>query len=171
MRELWEYTMWTFLAMVAVVTIVIVFLHWYSYSHLKSRIVSRRKWDLNICCGLSDGGGVNADIVQHGDVPNFVLLDSIYRLPFESDAFETVLCSHTAEHVDDPERFDRELRRVGKRVVYVLPPVWDLAAALNVFEHRWIFFSIRKVHNQLPRRVKLPFASRIQARLGQKIAA
>lgn len=160
-----------FLALAVTVTIIVVFLHWYSYSHLKTKIVASRRWDLNICCGTVDGGGVNADIVQHADVPNFVQVKNIYRLPFEDGQFETVLCSHTAEHVDDPDRFDAELRRVGKEVVYVLPPVWDLAAAFNIMEHRWIFLNLRKIHRELPRRVPLPFARRIQARLGQRIAA
>lgn len=160
-----------FAVLTVTVTLIIVFLHWYSYRHLKNAIQSRQRWDLNICCGNVDGGGINADIMQHSDVPNFVRLNNIYRLPFEDGQFETVLCSHTAEHIDDPDRFDAELRRVGKRVVYVLPPVWDLAAAFNVMEHRWIFLSMRKVHHRLPRRIELPFARRIQARLGQKIAA
>ena len=160
-----------FLALVVATTIIIVFLHWYSYRHLKTKIVGSRSWDLNICCGTVDGGGVNADIMQHADVPNFVQVKNIYRLPFEDGQFETVLCSHTAEHIDDPDRFDAELRRVGKEVVYVLPPVWDLAAAFNILEHRWIFLNVRKIHRTLPRRVPLPFARRIQARLGQRIAA
>ena len=163
--------MWPFLMLVIAVTAIIVFLHWYSYSHLKSGIVASRRWDLNICCGKVDGGGVNADIMQHADVPNFVKVDNIYALPFDDDQFETVLCSHTAEHVDDPDRFDRELQRVGKEVVYVLPPVWDLAAAFNVLEHRWIFLSVRKVHKRLPPRLKLPFARTIQARVGQRLNA
>ncbi|MEM7611411.1 MAG: methyltransferase domain-containing protein [Pseudomonadota bacterium] len=159
------------LALAVTLVAIIVFLHWYSYGHLKSQIAASRRWDLNICCGNVDGGGVNADIVRHNDLPNFVCLSNIYSLPFADKEFETVLCSHTAEHVDDPDRFDRELRRVGREVVYVLPPLWDLAACFNVLEHRWIFLSIRKLHYRLPRRVPLPFARRIQARLGQKIAA
>ena len=78
---------------------------------------------------------------------------------------------HTAEHVAYPQRFDRELRRVAKNVVYVLPPIWDLAAALNIWEHRWIFLTVRKVHHRLPARIPLPFARRFQARIGQKITA
>ncbi|MEO0997224.1 MAG: methyltransferase domain-containing protein [Pseudomonadota bacterium] len=163
--------MLAFAALVMAVTTIVVFLHWYSYRYLKTLIAGRRRWDLNICCGSVDGGGINADIVKHADVPNFVLTSDIYQLPFADGQFDTVLCSHTAEHVDDPDRFDAELRRVGREVVYVLPPVWDLAAALNVMEHRWLFLTLRKVHRRLPRRVRLPFARRLHARLGQKITA
>lgn len=159
------------LVFVLTVTVIIIFLHWYSYHHLKNGITSGRHWDLNICCGTTDGGGINADIVQHADVPNFIKLDSIYRLPFADGQFETVLCSHTAEHVSYPRRFDRELRRVGKHVTYVLPPVWDLAACLNIVEHRWLFLTVRKVHRRLPPCIPLPFARRLQARIGQKITA
>ena len=161
----------TFFTFVVVVITIIFFLHWYSYNHLKSAIVERRRWDLNICCGNTDGGGVNADIMQHSELPNFVKVDSIYNLPFEDAQFGTVLCSHTAEHVEDPDRFDSELRRVAKNVIYIIPPIWDLAAAFNIREHRWIFLSVRKVHRRLPRRIRLPFASKLQARVGQKIAA
>jgi SAM-dependent methyltransferase len=146
-------------------------LHWYSYHRLKHTILERRRWALNICCGTTDGGGINADIVRHGEVPNFVLLESIYRLPFADGQFDVALCSHTAEHVQYPRRFDRELRRVSRRVVYVLPPLWDLAAAFNVREHRWLFLTLRKVHHRLPPRIPLPFSRKLQSRIGQKIAA
>jgi SAM-dependent methyltransferase len=163
--------MFYFLAFVVVITAIVVFLHWYSYQSLKNSIVKRGSWDLDICCGNVGAGKVNADIVKHSDVPNFVLIENIYRLPFEDGQFDTVLCSHTAEHVDYPRRFDRELRRVGKNVVYVLPPIWDLAAALNIWEHRWLFLTVRKVHFKLPRGIPLPFARRLQARIGQRINA
>jgi hypothetical protein len=156
---------------VATVTAIVVFLHWYSYRHLKHGIIARQRWDLNICCGKVDGGGVNADIVQYGDMPNFVKIDSVYRLPFEDGQFESVLCSHTAEHIEYPQRFDRELRRVGRNVTYILPPIWDLAAALNIREHKWLILSVRKVHSRLPPRIPLPFARRLQAKIGQRISA
>ncbi|MCC7002166.1 MAG: hypothetical protein IT357_08430, partial [Gemmatimonadaceae bacterium] len=44
-----------------------------SYRYLKERTLRERVWDYNICCGETDGGGINADIVQHGDVPRFEL--------------------------------------------------------------------------------------------------
>ena len=158
-------------ALAILVTAAVVLLHWLSYRHLKNGIIGRRRWDLNVCCGGTDGGGLNVDIVRHREVPNFVEVQSIYRLPFADGQFDTVLCSHAAEHVEYPKRLDRELRRVGRRVVYVLPPLWDLAAALNVREHRWLFLTMRKVHHRLPPRIPLPFARWLQARLGQKISA
>lgn len=152
-------------------TVLMYVLHRLSYFHLKRRYLRERHWGLNICCGKTDGGGVNADIVRHEEVPNFRLIEDVYRLPFADAEFDSVLCSHTVEHVDDPLRLDRELRRVGAEVVYILPPLWDLAAALNVFEHRWIFLTLRKSHTRLPRYVKLPFSAALQRLVGQRIAA
>jgi len=146
-------------------------LNFLSYRVLKRRILRQRKWDLNICCGKTDGGGVNADIVAHAGLPNFRLIDSVYRLPFENNQFETVLCSHTLEHVEEPAAFFKELTRVGKQVTIVLPPLWDPAGALNVFEHRWIFLTLRKKHGRLPRHVRLPLSRTIQRLLGQRIRA
>ncbi len=141
-----------------------------SYRILKPRIIrERQKWDLNICCGDIDGGGVNADIVAQ-DVPNFVLTPDIYRLPFKNGEFEHVLCSHTIEHVDDPDAFWAELNRVGKHVTLILPPIWDLAAALNIFEHKWLFLSWHKRHHTMPRQIKLSGAQIYQQRFGQVVA-
>ncbi len=140
-----------------------------SYRFLKNRILKRQKWDLNICCGKTDGGGVNADIVRHGDVPRFQCIEDIYRLPFREGQFDSVLCSHTLEHVENPDRFYGELCRVGRQVVLVLPPLWDITAALNVLEHRWIFLTLRKVHAHPPRRIRLPLARFVQQRLGQRL--
>ena len=157
----------------AVIGIVLIswVLHQVSYVYIKTRILESRRWDLNLCCGKTDGKGINVDITQHKDVPNFHCVEDIYNLPFADKQFEWVLCSHTAEHVEDPMELDRELRRVGKNVVYVLPPLWDLGAVFNIFEHRWIFLSFRKSHNKLPPFIRLPFADTVQRWFGQRIAA
>jgi SAM-dependent methyltransferase len=143
--------------------------HQISYFFLKKRIVRRQRWDLNICCGRTDGSGINADIVPHPEVPRFEIIRDIYRLPFSDRQFDSVLCSHTIEHVEDPDRFLDELRRVGEKVVLVLPPLWDITAALNVFEHRWLFFCLKKEHTRLPRRVRLPLSTTVQRIWGQRI--
>ncbi|MCL0051341.1 class I SAM-dependent methyltransferase [Thermodesulfovibrionales bacterium] len=140
-----------------------------SYRILKGRTLKGRKWDLNICCGKTDGGGVNADIKRYKDIPNFVLLSSIYNLPFKDGEFRYVLCSHTMEHVDDPEKFYKELKRVGEHIVIVLPPMWDIAGAfLAVLEHKWVFLTLKKNHTELPKFVSLSFARRLQGLFGQQ---
>lgn len=141
-----------------------------SYGVLKRRTLARRRWGLNICCGATDGGGINADIMRHGPVPRFVRVD-IYRTPFRDGEFEHVLCSHTIEHVEDPERFLAELQRVGAEVTLVVPPLWDISAALNVLEHRWLFLTLRKEHAELPPRVRLPLARTVQKIFGQRMHA
>lgn len=147
----------------------LVFLNRLSYDVLKRHIVASRRWGLNICCGNTDGGGINADIVPRS-VTNFVEVN-IFHLPFADDSIDSVLCSHTMEHVEDPDLFYEELCRVGKEVVIVLPPIWDLGAALNIFEHRWIFLCLRKKHRTLPVRIRLPLAEWWQRKFGQRINA
>jgi len=145
-------------------------LNWLSYRVLKHRIIRRRVWDLNVCCGRTDGGGVNADIVRHVSLPNFCCVD-VEHLPFRDRAFGHVLCSHTLEHVDDPQAFYDELARVGDNVTLILPPLWDWSAALNVLEHKWLFLSFRTEHDRLPRYVRLPGADIVQRWRGQRIKA
>ncbi|SDU02043.1 class I SAM-dependent methyltransferase [Halopseudomonas salegens] len=153
---------------VALITMYLACAHFASYQLGKKRILNQQKWGLNICCGKTDGGGVNADIVQHQDLPRFTLISSIYNLPFKTGEFDSVLCSHTIEHVDDPDAFYAELQRVGKQVTVVVPPLYDVAAVLNIWEHKWIFVTLRKQHHTLPRFVKLPFADFVQNRFGQR---
>ena len=162
----------TVLVVLFSVAMLIFILNRVSYVLLKHRILKQGPWDLNICCGNTDVGRINADIVQHrSDISNFVSIDDIYRLPFSNLQFERVLCSHTLEHVDDPMRFDGELRRVGKSVLYVLPPLWDIAAVCNLLEHRWIFLTLKKVHTRLPWHIRLPFSRPLQRRFRQRVKA
>lgn len=142
--------------------------HFIDYRILKKRHFNSRKWDLNISCGPTDGGGINADIVKR-DVPKFVLVESIYSLPFKDKQFKNTVCSHTMEHVDDPERFYRELRRVSENVVVLVPPVWDIAALLYFPEHKWQFITLGTCHkNNLPKRIRLPYGA-FQRRFGQRV--
>lgn len=159
-----------FFSLVAVISSIYI-LNIISYRIIKHHLISGKKWDLNICCGKTDGGGRNADIVQHDELPNFDLIDDIYNLPYENGQFNSVLCSHTMEHVEDPELFFRELQRVGKEVTVIIPPLWDIAAVCNFFEHRWIFLTLTKKHNTLPNYIPLPFSKKYQELAYQHIRA
>ena len=136
---------------------LIVVGHIIDYRILKNRHFNSQKWDLNISCGFTDGGGINADVVNR-DVPNFKLTKDIYKLPFKDNQFKNIVSSHTIEHVDDPDRFFSELQRVSENVTLIIPPIWDLAALLFLFEHKWQFLTLRSKHvNNLPRKMKLPY--------------
>ena len=76
---------------------------------------------------------------------------------------------HVKDMEEGPEKFFAELNRVTKDVTLVIPPVWDISAALNIFEHRHIFLSCRKEHKTLPVHISLPLAAWIHKKLGQKI--
>lgn len=157
--------------LVFILLLILLFLHFISYYVIKNKIVKSKNWGLNICCGKTDGGGVNADIIQHKKVPNFIKIRNIYNLPFKSKQFKTVLCSHTLEHVNDPKRFYNELKRVGEEITLILPPLWDILAIFTFLEHKWIFLTFKNSHNDLPMFVKLPLASLIQEYFGQRIHA
>lgn len=140
-----------------------------SYTIIKKSVLKSRVWDLNICCGGTDGGGINADITKYKNLPNFVLTKDIYNLPFKDKQFEHVLTSHTIEHIDDPRGFMEELNRVGENVTILLPPIWDLTAAFNFLEHKWLFLTLRTKVSSLPRHFHLPLSGWYQKKYGQRI--
>lgn len=156
---------------IAALALLQLILHTMSYKILKNRTIRMHAWDLNICCGKTDGGGINADVVKHADVPNYVQVSDIYNLPFRDKQFKRVLCSHTIEHVDDPEQFFAELSRVGEEVTLILAPLWDVGSVINIFEHKWIFLTFRKNHAVLPRYIQLPGSTAVQGSMGQQIRA
>jgi len=57
-------------------------------------------------------------------------------------------------------------------VTVVVPPVWDVFAMVNLWQHRWVFLTLRKEHtDDLPPRVRLPLSRLVQKLIGQKIRA
>ncbi len=157
---------------VLVIVVVLWSLNKISYNFLKPSIAARGQWDLNICCGKTSYGKVNADICKHSEkLNNFVLIKDIYHLPFEDNEFNNILCSHTLEHISDPKAFDKELHRVGKNVVYIVPPIWDLAAQLNFYEHKWITFAIKKRQVKFPVMIPSPLSLIYHFFFKQKIKA
>lgn len=142
--------------------------HIIDYRILKNHYLKKQKWDLNISCGDTDGGGINADIIKRA-VPNFVLIKNVYSLPFKDKQFKNTICSHTIEHVECPEKFYNELKRISKNVILLVPPIWDLLALADFREHKWQFLTLKPKHvNTIPRKFKLPYWW-IQNKFGQKI--
>lgn len=160
------------LGAVSIVIVAAWCTHYASYQFIKNRALRERKWDYNICCGTTDGGGINADIMKHGDVPRFELITDVTKLAHPDGVFQHVLCSHTLEHVPDPEAMFRELRRIGRNVTILVPPLWDFTAALQPLEHQVIFLTLKSRHeNHLPPFIRYWPARWLQASLGQRIEA
>lgn len=86
---------------------------------------------------LSEGAVAYAQ-AHFGDRVRFEV-GSVFALPFDDDAFDTVVCSEVLEHLDTPERAVAELKRVARRHVLITVPrepyfQWlnDLGQALGV---------------------------------------
>ena len=142
--------------------------HVLDYKILKEKYMKEKNWDLNISCGNTCIGKVNADIVKR-NVPNFVLIEDIYNMPFKNKEFNEVISSHTIEHVDNPDLFFKELTRISKNVTILLPPVWDLASMFWILEHKWLFLTLNTKHvNKLPSKIKMPYCL-VHKILGQRI--
>lgn len=70
-----------------------------------------------------DVTGIDIDISMNKNQEKlkFVIGGSEY-LPFEDESFDTVVCTHTLEHVLDFEKSLSELRRVARRRVIIVVP-------------------------------------------------
>lgn len=69
---------------------------------------------------------------------------NIGKLPYHSNAFDTVVTTHTLEHVQDLAQAISELRRVArKRLIIVVPRqrpyTYNFSLHINFFSHKWSF--------------------------------
>jgi len=66
---------------------------------------------------------VGVDLVNHLKYPNIALQPAnIEKLPFEDKSFDTVICSHTLEHVINIQQAIKELKRVAaKKLIITIP--------------------------------------------------
>ena len=67
--------------------------------------------------------------------PRLVEGDAL-AMPFDGGAFDYIIASHIAEHVQDPEQLCRELSRVG-RAGYIETPGWLGDLLLREDYHHW----------------------------------
>lgn len=73
------------------------------------------------------------------------------RLPFEDSSFDTVVCTHTLEHVVDIRAAVNELRRVARRRLLIVVPKqrpykYGFNLHLHFFPYPWSFPSLLGYH-------------------------
>ena len=72
---------------------------------------------------------------------------NVQNLPFEDRSFDTVLCTHTIEHLPDPIQTIREMRRVaGRRIIIVVPRQREYRYTFDLHIHFFPYiFSLQKI--------------------------
>ncbi len=65
---------------------------------------------------------------------------NVEKLPFKSKSFDTVICTHTLEHVQHPTKLIAEMRRVAKKKIIIVTPkqreyVYTFDLHLNFFPY------------------------------------
>lgn len=80
----------------------------------------------------------NLDVVPR-DVPNFVLGSVEDMHMFGDKQFGVAFCSHTLEHVDDPEKALAELQRVADYAYVCAPSPENIFYSHFYPEHKWRF--------------------------------
>jgi len=109
---------------------------------------------LDVGCGSSHTGDVNCDLmIEDSDekwdrvasrIPNFVKAD-VKHLPFRTEVFQVVFCSHLLEHLVDYNEGLKELLRVSCfKLIVVLPfalfSIFDIFVTGRKFgkHRRWL---------------------------------
>ena len=77
--------------------------------------------DLNIGQTLEGGDQKKGILINPKEIRNFVRCDCHF-LPFQTNSFESVVCSHVIEHIATPRKLLLELIRVAKHKLTVRCP-------------------------------------------------
>jgi len=99
---------------------------------------------LDVGCGNQPHGDVNLDLYPHANIhrnielnpkniQNFIIGDA-RNLPFKSNTFSLVYCSHTLEHFNQPLKVLKELIRVSNKEIIIKIP------------HRFSYPKLRHIH-------------------------
>jgi SAM-dependent methyltransferase len=89
---------------------------------------------------------VGCDVVDKSDGSFRFETAFIEKLPFPDRSFDIVTCSHTLEHITNPQAAVAELKRVAKRALFVVVPrqryyFYTLDEHVNFYPHRHLLLS------------------------------
>lgn len=94
----------------------------------------REELTLNVGCGCDLWGKIRLDTERFSSRydrrTSVNIIGDVHFLPFQDNVFKIVKCFHVLEHVHNPHRAFRELRRVASQKVIVRVPIWHLYSFL-----------------------------------------
>jgi len=96
---------------------------------------------LDVGCGDRPTGDVNLDIFLYGKWKNFTIGEA-HHLPFRNGVFDKVYSKHCLEHLENPLRFFKEVKRVLKKrgileCVYPTDTMLTKKTIHNILNLRW----------------------------------
>ena len=108
-------------------------------------ITAPQKFTLDVGCGGGGKGDVNLDLyfgktdhhvgnIQPRNIPNFVNGDA-QQLPFRDNVFKVTRCCHVLEHMENPLRALKEMKRVSRELslIYVPSPLTHDKVTTHIF--------------------------------------
>lgn len=103
--------------------------------HVVGRTLDVGCWNGEVASRLGHADIVGIDvIVPPGPLVDVRLFDGTY-IPFESNSFDTVLCSTVLHHAKEPETLLMEMSRVGRKIVVFEDNIdhwWSHASTLGL---------------------------------------
>lgn len=121
-----------------------------SFLNSSKKYLQIKPGDLVLEVGSGDAPHPRADILcdryltsnmqRAGEFPIVVdrplVVADAHHLPFKNKAFDYIICAHLLEHLESPERFLKELMRVGK-AGYIETPSISAERLFGWDFHRW----------------------------------
>jgi len=106
--------------------------------------------DLNVGFTLEGGDQKRGIIINPKEIRNFVRCDCHF-LPFRTNGFESVVCSHVIEHIASPRKLLLELLRVARlKVVVRCPHRFSRGAKfpfhIHFFNKSWFAKTLKNLH-------------------------
>lgn len=102
--------------------------------------ISKKNFDTTAC-------DINQPAYLKEKFPHIHFVEGdVENLPFEDKSFDTVICTHTLEHVRHLSKAMDELRRITKKRLIIVVPMerpyeFDFNLHLNFFTYPWMFLN------------------------------
>jgi ubiquinone/menaquinone biosynthesis C-methylase UbiE len=111
---------------------------------------------LDIGCGKNPQGDINIDYLAYADkyriadlknVPNFLNAD-VQNLPFRDNVVSKVIMVHVLEHLDNPLKALREVRRVVMNEATIFVPNYPLEKETQYHFYSWNRWTLYNILNK-----------------------